>query len=230
MSTPEATDSLQTLVQGLVQELRAGHDYPEAHRRVLSEAAALMGERGYAGASLRELARRLQMSQPSLYHYFDSKAQLVEQVVRFYTARALQVPDDVPVAPGLREGLRYVLQRIIENHLDPQHEAFVRFMLAVGRERPEVQVLTRALMLDRAKALMTRFVDLHARNGELLPEDSRMLVELVTNALVMRMLHDHLFPATPDTDADVDAQRFADFVVDTAVRGVEARKRTATES
>ena len=41
----------------------------------------LIAERGYRGASLRELARRVGMQQPSLYHYFESKEDLVEQIV-----------------------------------------------------------------------------------------------------------------------------------------------------
>ena len=44
-----------------------GQELGERHREVLRVAMHLFAERGYAGASLRELARRLGMQQPSLY-------------------------------------------------------------------------------------------------------------------------------------------------------------------
>jgi len=221
--TPDPPD-LKATVAELLQDLRQPVTLAAPHERVLREAMALMSERGYAGASLRELARRLEMSQPSLYHYFESKEQLVYQVVRFYAARALRVPADAPVAPTLVEGLRYGLTRMAHNYDDPEHRDFMRFLVAVGRERPDVQVLARELLLDRARDLLTRFVDVYVASGELLPQDGPYLVEMVTHSLMLRLLRDHvLFPSGAQPE---DATAFADFVVDAAVRGVRARAAT----
>jgi AcrR family transcriptional regulator len=57
---------------------------PVAKRRtakvatIVASAWALAGERGIAGISLRELAGRVGMRQPSLYEYFDSKDDLYD--------------------------------------------------------------------------------------------------------------------------------------------------------
>jgi AcrR family transcriptional regulator len=48
--------------------------------QILREALRLFAEHGVEGASLRELARRVGISQPSLYHYFSSKEALVEAI------------------------------------------------------------------------------------------------------------------------------------------------------
>lgn len=217
-----APSDLEATVEELLGQVRAPRELPEAHQRVLREAMQLMSERGYEGASLRELARRLEMSQPSLYHYFESKEQLVEQIVRLFVARAMRVPDDAPLAPTLAEGLRYGLGHMMDNYSKDEHRNFIRFLIAVGRERPEVQRLARELMFDRGRDLMTRFVDVFVASGEVLAEDSRDLVEMVTNSMLLRLLRQHvLFPATPDAD---DSVAFADFIVDAAVRGVQARK------
>ena len=58
-----------------------GAQRPPKHLEVLRVAMRLIAERGYRGASLRELARRVGMQQPSLYHYFRSKEDLVEQIL-----------------------------------------------------------------------------------------------------------------------------------------------------
>ena len=48
---------------------------------ILAEALELMAEHGYHGASLRDLAKRLGISQPSLYHYFASKRDLFRAII-----------------------------------------------------------------------------------------------------------------------------------------------------
>src|SRR5690606_37670788 len=65
----------------MAESLFADAELPERHRAVLREALLLFAEKGYAGASLRELARRVGVRQPSLYHYFRSKDELVEQIL-----------------------------------------------------------------------------------------------------------------------------------------------------
>ena len=49
--------------------------------RILDAAEPLFAERGYEGASLREIARRAQIQQPGLYNHFASKADLYAAVL-----------------------------------------------------------------------------------------------------------------------------------------------------
>lgn len=63
---------------------------------ILRVAAEVLGERGYQGTSLEEVADRLDLAKASLYHYFDSKEALfsaclgtaAEEVIRRLTAIA----------------------------------------------------------------------------------------------------------------------------------------------
>ena len=51
---------------------------PEARReQILEEATRLIGERGYYGFSIRELAQRCQLTDAGLLHYFGSKEKLL---------------------------------------------------------------------------------------------------------------------------------------------------------
>ena len=49
--------------------------------RILDATAELLRTRGFQGTTLSEVARRAGMLAPSLYHYFSSKDQLVEEVL-----------------------------------------------------------------------------------------------------------------------------------------------------
>jgi AcrR family transcriptional regulator len=66
-------------------------------QRILDAAEALFAERGYEGASLREIARRAGIQQPGLYNHFESKAALYAAVLD----RAL-----TPMAAAMREHFR----------------------------------------------------------------------------------------------------------------------------
>src|SRR6478735_2429946 len=50
--------------------------------RILDEALRLMGEQGSSGASMRQLATACDLNVATLYHYFPSKADLLESVLR----------------------------------------------------------------------------------------------------------------------------------------------------
>ena len=60
--------------------LRPDSDNRAVSERLLEVAAALFTEKGYQHASTRELADRLGVTQPTLYHHFGSKEELLEQV------------------------------------------------------------------------------------------------------------------------------------------------------
>lgn len=65
---------------------------------ILRVAAEVVGERGYQGTSLEEVADRLDLAKASLYHYFDSKEALftaclgtaAEELIRRLTAIAAE--------------------------------------------------------------------------------------------------------------------------------------------
>ena len=90
-----------------------GAQLPPKHLEVLRVAMRLIAERGYRGASLRELARRVGMQQPSLYHYFESKEDLVEQAIHqlgrqlgahAWQQRVRAIDDNQADAGSFREG------------------------------------------------------------------------------------------------------------------------------
>ena len=63
---------------------------PARREEVLDAGLSLISELGVAGASLRKLAARLGMSQPSLYHYFESKDALVQQIIEHCASCGLE--------------------------------------------------------------------------------------------------------------------------------------------
>ena len=109
----------------------------ERGREVLEAALELIAERGIAGASLRRLAERLNLSQPSLYHYFKSKNELIDQLAEFGAKKMVEAidlsqfpqlpPDAIP---------HYVKDRILELYRRESHVRYVKFLFVVAIESP----------------------------------------------------------------------------------------------
>jgi AcrR family transcriptional regulator len=125
----------------------------ERHREILAEALDLMAEVGYHGASLRELAKRLGISQPSLYHYFSTKEELVEQIIEAYSTQMMAM---VPTLPPSAFDYPRVLRDYMFELYGPSsdHPKFVRFVFAVSRIHPRFGRLNREIFMERHRQLM----------------------------------------------------------------------------
>jgi AcrR family transcriptional regulator len=82
---------------------RARHDLKKA--RILEEAWDLAARDGLAGISLRDLADRVDLRQPSLYAYFDSKLALYDEMFADGYRKLLARVAAAPPMPDPREEL-----------------------------------------------------------------------------------------------------------------------------
>ncbi len=226
-AAPAATSApagLRALVEALVEPL-AARRFGDRHREVLLAAMQLIAQRGFAAASLRELARRVRISQPSLYHYFDSKEALIEQIVEAYSAELFEPPADLPPIRSLEDALRFAIGRVRAVYEDPRHADFVRFMFAVAIEKPRFRELLRDHYTERAIRLVAALLRCVAGPADLRPQDATPLAELAINAIVLRLINERVLRLG---SSDVDDDAYVEFVIDTAVRGARARAAAPT--
>jgi AcrR family transcriptional regulator len=72
----------------------------ERREEILEVALSVLAERGYRGASMREIAERAQASKETLYSWFGKKRELFEELVGWQAERV-----DAVIAPNLeRDG------------------------------------------------------------------------------------------------------------------------------
>jgi AcrR family transcriptional regulator len=83
-------------------------------RTIIAAAAELLNERGYNGTSLADVAQRLQLTKPALYHYFKDKQALLFACSLLAHQGALRVVDeamqDNRSASGLDRLARFLLR------------------------------------------------------------------------------------------------------------------------
>lgn len=68
--------------------------------RILREASRLFKERGYRGASTRDIAAAAGIRQQSLSHHFPSKRAILEELLSFTVTEPLRVAQDMQAAAG----------------------------------------------------------------------------------------------------------------------------------
>lgn len=205
---------------------------------------ALIAERGLKGASLRELARRVELTQPSLYHYFQSKDDLVRQIIANYSATAMDSASIPASVDSFRQLLRVALVFIADLYLTERHVVWVRFLFAVTMERAEFGGLLREIFIERGMDLAMLLGGGCIERGEVRAEDLRPALELAAGAVTMRLLEERVLNTGADATGKLSNEgggpealaqahqatlAFIDFVVDAVVLGVERRRNPKTE-
>ncbi len=99
--------------------------YRERQRQVIDAAAAVFAEKGYHGASTKDIAQRLGIRQGSLYYYFSSKQEALAEVCRLGVEGHVQRLEDINAQdiPASEKVRRFFLchlepQRTLPNHLE----------------------------------------------------------------------------------------------------------------
>ncbi len=122
---------------------------PSTRERLLEEAEALFAERGYAGASMADIARRVGIRKPSLYNYFASKEELfMELLTRSLEAWRAASELQQETRGSHRQRLRRHLQATIDFALASPH-AMALCRLAVSQVSGELAERAGNLLLDR---------------------------------------------------------------------------------
>lgn len=189
---------------------------------MLEAALALVSEHGITGASLRKLASRLGMSQPSLYHYFPSKDALITEIVDYSTRRMLEAGLEVHYPKGIPDLPRFVKDAVLALYAKDSHPRFVRFLFLVAIESPEHRAFVERMFEQRLRpsfgVLADGFTSDAAERAEL-----RQILRMIVYSLGFMLLEERaLFgkpSPTPDTLAYAEwAKRAAEQLL--SARGI----------
>lgn len=157
----------------LVRRRRRSEGYDDRREEILRVALKLFSAKGTEGAGLREIAERIGVSQPALYHYFPSKDALVDGVIDWWRARAAArqaaVSQRLAGVRSLREGLEVIADSLLHLWHSPEHEDFHRLIFAeITRRGPLAARLEREFIgptLGWAEGLFSRLVEVGKVRG-----------------------------------------------------------------
>jgi AcrR family transcriptional regulator len=198
------------------------------YREVLDAAATVFADKGYAGASTRDIADLLKVRQASLYYYFPSKeaalAAICELGVRDFIANLDAIIRDP--ASSASEKLRSA----IANHLSPLRSRpaadYIRVFVAHRHELPPGPRQTIAALGRTYHRLVEQlFVDGIA-SGQLRSDLPPNLAALAFLGLCNSVIANRSMPKS--STIDVIIEEYARIIVGGVAKGSKQRPRQAT--
>jgi AcrR family transcriptional regulator len=161
-------------------------------QRILTAAAHVFAEHGYAAGTTNRIAERARISIGSLYQYFPNKdAILAELLIRHVDRGTWTGADELDFSPGtLETTVRALVRDAIDNHSDDP-----RLLRVMVEEAPVSAELIAAV--DRHGKLRTAQVrDVIVAHPDIRVGDPDVAAELVLFTVEMNT---HKFMATPGT-------------------------------
>ncbi|MGQ9675104.1 MAG: TetR/AcrR family transcriptional regulator [Chloroflexota bacterium] len=105
----------------------------EVKSRIVASAQREFGRKGYAGASLREIAERAGTTKPMIYYYFGNKeglyASIVQEQMQSLTRR---LSDAVAGANGVEDKIRCLVAAYLDHHARNRQNVAVFFKEVTG--------------------------------------------------------------------------------------------------
>ncbi len=193
---------------------------PARREEVLDAGLSLISELGVAGASLRKLAGRLGMSQPSLYHYFESKDALVRQIIEHCANRMLEAALHVEFPRGIEDIPRFARDAALALWATEQHPRFVRFLFVVAIESPEHRRSIQRVFEERLYPGFGVLADAYGRDPAE-REDLRLVTRTIAYAMGLALMEERALFGADAPSADL--LRFGDFVVRACERVLASR-------
>lgn len=193
---------------------------PARREEVLDAGLSLISEHGIAGASLRKLAARLGMSQPSLYHYFDSKDALVQQIIEHCASRMLAAALNVEFPRAIGDVPRFARDAALALWATEHHPRFVRFLFVVAIESPEHRRSIQRVFEERLYPGFGFLADAFGTTPEE-REDLRLIVRTIAYAMGLALMEERALFGADAPSAEL--LRFGNFVMRSSERLLATR-------
>lgn len=170
---------------------------------ILEAAASVFWERGFSAGTTADVAGRVGLSQPTIYHYVGSKAVLLEEIVTEVHGRFLRSLEDARKQSGDPRQQLAVTVQTLTHAIAEEREMFAVFWQELRQLPAEQQERVRA---DERELLheVERMVEQIQRDGGLAPGRSPAVVAAAILGMASWM-YQWYRPAGPDDPGAIAA-------------------------
>lgn len=136
----------------------------EKEREVYRIAATLFNKHGYAATSIRQICKTLGIRESSLYHYIQSKEDLLYLICKSAMTQSLEVVEPISKSANLPESK---LMKMIEAHIITiadnvhEHSTLLKELRSLGEEKQKDIIKLR----DRYEMIFRKAVEAYMREN-----------------------------------------------------------------
>jgi AcrR family transcriptional regulator len=197
---------------------------PDDRTRELLEAALQVFSRnGYRNARLDEVAEAAGVTKGTIYHYFDTKEELLLSVVEHYQALAFGRAEDALRDDRLPTStrIRLVVRKIFSGREDSSRHLLALLIRGVAHEVPRVHERWLHDGPIRLWELLGRLVEEGKARGEFRPDaDGIVGARVLVSGLMLQLMWQQHADAVPDIAIDED--RLIDSSVELYLAGLRS--------
>jgi AcrR family transcriptional regulator len=160
----------------------SGGDTVPTRQRILLEASELIAQQGYRATTTRQIAERVGVQQPSLFHHFASKADIVAELLAWDLGQTLPFVEELVATDRSAAERLYVYLRFDIDHLmnAPYNLAGVFTEDVMGDPAFAGWARRRA----RVHRCVASIVEAGVRSGEFTPVTPTVMAEAVAGVLI----------------------------------------------
>jgi TetR/AcrR family transcriptional regulator, mexJK operon transcriptional repressor len=201
----------------------AGRDeeYERKRQQIIAGALAVFSEKGFHKATNQEIAEAAGIASPGLiYHYFDSKADLLRQVMSS-RAPLLQsvMRDEALLTMPPRKALGLIGSAFLDALNNPDNLRLFRVTIGEAMRDPAVVADWHRASSLPAKRGLVHYLEVKMQAGELRRANPVAAANCFLGAFVLYALSNELFGPT---DAPLDPDTMLAEAVEIFLRGMEA--------
>lgn len=183
-------------------------NYPEVRESILKSAARLFATKGYPNTTIIDLANACNFSRGALYHYFDSKEQILIEIFETHLTSVMVELEVVTAAkqepiPAFRALMRRLMRMNAENQAE---------QITLLNEMNQVDAPTRAKFTQKQKEIVDLLVKALSRldeHGRMTAENRKVYAMMMLGALNYSYIwFDPAGSITPETYSDMTVDAF----------------------
>ena len=165
----------------------------ESRKAVLTTAAGLLDERGFAGFTIDEVARRSGVSKATIYKHWTGGYEVAVDAYGTIVTDAVPVIDTGDVVADLTGQIR----RLAEFYASPRGRVIAQ-LLAAGTGQERGAALLREKLFAKRRTAKAALIERGKADGQLRPDlDTELAIDLLFGPIVFR-----LFNGITPLDAD----------------------------
>ncbi len=190
------------------------HSDSNSSARILDAALQVFSEKGYDGASTREICERAQITKPTLYYFFRSKEGVYRALVDAAFAEYREMVESALTGPGKRRDRLKNLAEVMFERACARPQT-VRVLFSAVYELNSPIALHVQTLHERVVTRVQDAVNAAGRSGEFAPGNTSVRMIVLFGAL-MEAVSNSLLSGNPKL-----TRRLAHSIIDTIVDGWE---------
>ena len=178
---------------------------PSTRERILSEALDLFARNGFAGTSVRQIARAVGLRESSLYNHFEGKEAIYHALIDSYgpasSAQRLRGPDFQALRGDPKGLCRLYAAELLDQWCDPREQRFNELITTERNRLPAERAHYFDTLFSAESGLLTDYFRDFALAGLIRTTNPRETARLFMGGLTFVRLEHFIVPEAPSPRA-----------------------------